>query len=74
MAQVHNTKTVTVRLPAALYGQIIKVAEETNSNVAEATRNCLSEHFNQIKIEDRLQEINQALSRIEDSVNELGAE
>jgi len=74
MAQANNTKTITVRLPNALHDQILKVAESTNSNLAEATRSCLSDHFNQIKIEYRLQEINQALNRIEASVNELGAE
>lgn len=72
MAQ--GSKTITVRLPSALYDQVLKVAEHTNANLAEATRNCLSDHFNQIKIEDRLQEINQSLNRIERSVSELGAE
>lgn len=69
-----SSKTVTVRLPAALYSQVLKVAEETNSNLAEATRNCLSYHFNQVSINERLNEINQSLSRLEKSVGELAVE
>jgi hypothetical protein len=72
MAQA--TKTITVRLPSAIYDQVLKVAENTNANLAEATRTCLSEHFNQIKIDAHLTEINETLSRIENSVNELGTE
>lgn len=72
MAQA--TKTITVRLPSALYDQVLKVAENTNACLAEATRTCLAEHFNQIKVEDKLAEINKSLNRIETSVNELGAE
>lgn len=70
MAQ-QASKTVTVRLPSALYDQVLKVAEETNSNVAEATRSCLSEHFNQIKIEDQLTEINLKLNQISKTLEEV---
>jgi hypothetical protein len=66
-----ENKTITVRLPSALYAQILMVAENTNANLAEATRNCLSEHFNHIKIEAQLDTINIKLDAISKTLEEV---
>jgi predicted transcriptional regulator len=68
---IHNSKSVTVRLPAALHSKILKTAEATNSNIAEATRNCLADHFNRIKLEDQLDTINSKLDLISKTLAEV---
>lgn len=59
---------VTIRLPSALYQQIAQEAERMNTNIADATRQCLAEHFNRKRIEDRLDIISDNVIKLVDVI------
>ena len=74
MAKNLATHALSVRLPSALYARILELAEGNNSNLAEATRELLTQHFNRERLEERFDKTDAALEKIQATLNNLAVE
>ena len=64
---------LTIRLAKPIFNKLSEIAETEKISISEAARSCLSAHFNQVQIDDRLTKIDQKLDQIIDSF-EVSAE
>ena len=67
-----NTQ-LTIRLSKPIHNALSEIANDQKVSISESARSCLSAHFNQIEIDDRLTKIDQKLDQIIDSF-EVSAE
>ena len=74
MAKNLATHALSVRLPSGLYARILEMAEENNSNLAEATRELLTQHFNRERLEERFDKTDEALLKIQKTLDQLAVE
>lgn len=65
-----SSKMITFRIPAALHSRILEEAERMNTNVADATRQLLADHFNRERIEDRLDKISGNVDKLVSAIVE----
>ena len=55
---------LTIRLSKQIYAALLEIAHDKKVSLSEAARECLSDHFNQVQIDDQLLKINQKLDQL----------